>query len=382
MTTKKPNLTRLQRILEWRRPAESESEQNFVANFLVPTLTQLGQDVAYDTYGNIACQIGTPVTIFSSHTDTVHTNGGTQKLCYDNALHHIFTDKSEGSNCLGADDGTGIWLMLHMIENQVPGFYIFHRDEEIGGCGSSALVKQFGEKLKQYKHCIAFDRRGTTDIITHQGGRRTASDAFAAALGKHLPKYKASPNGSFTDSKNYTDFVSECTNLSVGYYNQHTSSEYQDVKFAVKLANSLVKVPWHELPAERIPGSNEYQTYDKPVQYSWPLPSTVPTSPYASGKGKKFDNHVSFADLRAWIKSHPDSAAFILFDMGITYDDLIDAESSTQQTYRAARDSQMEFQRPADVREMSVRSETPVHRKTTTPRKPKSATRKPDTQKH
>ena len=43
--------------------------------------------------------------------------------------------------------------------------------------------------------------------------------------------WKTDTGGSFTDTANYTDIIPECTNLSCGYYNAHTQSEYQITHF-------------------------------------------------------------------------------------------------------------------------------------------------------
>ena len=54
--------------------------------------------------------------------------------------------QSDNNECLGGDDGTGVWLMTKLIEAGVPGRYIFHRAEEVGGRGSGwieRIVKTF-----------------------------------------------------------------------------------------------------------------------------------------------------------------------------------------------------------------------------------------------
>jgi hypothetical protein len=46
--------------------------------------------------------------------------------------------------------------------------------------------------------------------------------------------------GSYTDSNEYAPIVSECTNISVGYFNQHTKNEVQDLDYADDLLLALV----------------------------------------------------------------------------------------------------------------------------------------------
>ncbi len=61
-----------------------------------------------------------------------------------------------------------------------------------------------------------------------------------------------SDRGSFTDSANYTTLIAECTNVSVGYFSQHTSRERFDLEWLERhLVPALLKVDWAGLPVER-----------------------------------------------------------------------------------------------------------------------------------
>lgn len=360
---KKPNISLLFQILQIRRPSRSKDEAKFVETWLRP---RLPADHMQDKYGNLWVVVGEkPTTMFSSHTDTVHTQGGFQKITYDQTKMQLFT-ADRNSSCLGADDGTGIWLMLHMISNGIPGLYIFHRDEEIGGGGSAFITKELddNQRLEGIKHCVAFDRKGYTDIITHQGGTRTASDEFATALAAQLRPgidgYKACDGGSFTDSKNYRHLIPECTNLAVGYFSQHTKHEYQDLAFAVKLAASLCHVKWHELPAARNPKAIEPQ-YTPPSfaytrthgHYDLFGASTPPAKP-----AKRNRDLPRFRELEYWARQHPTSAAFLLYTYGVTKDDLFDAEDTVKNdaNYRP-----VVIQRTDDVRTLPPGGKKAIH---------------------
>lgn len=212
-----------------------------------------------DAYGNIHVKVGkNPETIFSSHTDTVHRTDGHQKIYYDELAGHIFVDdkKNPISNCLGADDGGGVWLMREMILASKKGYYIFHRDEEIGGLGSAWLRDNMPELFKPFKRAIAFDRKGTTDIITSQRGGVCCSPTFCDSLALEFEavgiKGMKSAHGSFTDTANYIHLVQECTNISIGYYSQHGPRETQDAKFLDKLRKAVLKIDWEELPTSRV----------------------------------------------------------------------------------------------------------------------------------
>jgi hypothetical protein len=49
------------------------------------------------------------------------------------------------------------------------------------------------------------------------------------------------------------NFIPECTNLSVGYTNQHTPNEAQYMKPLLSLLESVQQVKWDELPTKRDP---------------------------------------------------------------------------------------------------------------------------------
>lgn len=209
------------------------------------------------------------------------------------------------SNCLGADCTTGVWLILEMIKARIPGIYVIHNDEEIGCIGATNIIEDYDQsKLIAYgmkqaipeeleegetkdkpsqenvdnyyaglsiiekvkinpdsfwiyyaNKAISFDRFGYGSIITHQSSTRTASDSFAEDLSNVLSDelcnagfcpLEADTRGSYTDSNKYRQHISECTNLSVGYFSQHSDSETQDLSFARYLRDTLI-LKGHEL---------------------------------------------------------------------------------------------------------------------------------------
>lgn len=253
-------VTTLLDILRRPRFSETPGEAYVIEKYILP----LGAE--QDGYGNFWLVVGDekPTTMFSSHTDTVHkkTATDTYKLSIKGAWLTV-----AGGGVLGADCGTGIWIMLNMIEAKVPGLYVFHRDEEIGGGGSLFIAKHCAKELEGIKHCIAFDRKDTSHIITHQGGSRCCSDEFAqvfADLLNVVPEFRfhGDDTGSFTDSANYTEIIPECTNLSIGYYDQHTQQECQDLSFVTRLVNQLIAIDYTLLPAKRDPAEVEVDDWN------------------------------------------------------------------------------------------------------------------------
>jgi len=205
--TYKPNpeyLNDLRQILKYKRPAGSEGEEMFIAE-IIDTIP----GVQKDGFGNRILEIPMPdgtqsTTSFSCHTDTVHQTTGKQKLICDTKNRML--SKNDGE-CLGADDGAGCFILFKLIEHKVPGLYLFHREEEIGGNGSTYLAEHHPEMFDNIDRMLAFDRKGTKDIITEQG-YECASDQFAYHLADKLKmEHCPDPTGSFTDSANYTHLV-------------------------------------------------------------------------------------------------------------------------------------------------------------------------------
>lgn len=217
-----------------------------------------------DRHRNWHVTIGDSSLVWSCHSDTVHRDGGRQAVARTGQILHL--PAGSRSNCLGADDTVGLWLCLQMIAAGVPGRYIIHYGEERGGIGSRALARDpaWANVWARTSAVIALDRAGTQDVITHQYGGRTASDAFAASVAAVLHAadarltYRPDPTGVYTDSAEYADAVPECTNLSVGYHGQHGPSEWTDLTHALRLRDALCTADWGGLVIARAPGEDDW----------------------------------------------------------------------------------------------------------------------------
>jgi hypothetical protein len=300
-------------MLEFCRPAGSLAVQYFIDDFIVP----LGAVI--DPAGNAIVRVGDSSRVmWSSHTDTVHHAGGFQRVVIGGDRFKLASGLP--SNCLGADCTTGVWLMSEMIRAGVAGLYVFHADEEVGGIGSGWLANNNAQLLQGIDFCIAFDRKGVDSVITHQFSGRTASDRFVQSIAPLLPfqKYKADSGGSFTDSASYTDLIGECTNLSVGYYDQHTAQETQSVSHALAMRDALLRFDESKLVASRVAGEVDIETLE--YRFQWGA---------AGGSGKALaSGRNDFDALRRYVESNPEGVASFLEDMGINVHDLYDFEDS------------------------------------------------------
>jgi hypothetical protein len=198
-----------------------------------------------------------PTTLFCAHLDTVDNTTPGQPdhvLVEDNAT--LYTD---GNSILGADCGAGVWVLTQMIEARHPGTYLFTRGEERGGIGASGTALHHPDWLACFTSAVAFDRGGTSSVITHQSYGRCCSDAFALELAERLNDtleldgYLLSPDntGAYTDTAEWTHLIPECTNISIGYSRQHTSNESLDLRYLSMLPGAVMRVDWEALPTAR-----------------------------------------------------------------------------------------------------------------------------------
>lgn len=215
-----------------------------------------GYDKFFDGCGNLhvdARVTASHKTLFVAHIDTVHRDDGANKIRKTNGKW--FADGAP----LGADDGAGVAMLMHLLHNDVPGYYIFTQGEECGGIGAKFVATHYADLLAQFDRAIAFDRRGIDSVITHQGWGRCASDTFGSALADALNNadatlmYLPDNTGVYTDTAEFTDIIPECTNISVGYYAEHSDRESLDIFHYIALSNAVLLVDWDNLPVERDP---------------------------------------------------------------------------------------------------------------------------------
>ena len=262
-----------QTFLDWTQHTTPYGKESEYLKKLLPSYLKK------DAFGNYYYIIGNSSTMFTAHLDTV---GGDKKI------NHVIDEengiiKTDEKSILGADDKTGVVILLYMIEHRVPGFYLFPVGEEVGCVGSGNLTNYMTKHLtkttvklnniktkldipngiyNKIRKVISFDRMGYTSVITHQMDQRCCSDEFGNALAKELNKfgfeYTLDDSGVYSDSAEFAGIYPECTNLSVGYFAQHTNRETQDIEFLESLCNACVKINWENLPISRNPNDVEF----------------------------------------------------------------------------------------------------------------------------
>jgi hypothetical protein len=220
-----------------------------VVPFITPGLKQ-------DTYGNYYTIIGESDCVFTCHLDTAsRIKSGVGLISHiKDGDEFIITD---GKSILGADDKSGVTVLMYMISHNIPGVYWFFIGEERGGLGS----RHVANNIEQYPFmsgktkCISFDRRNYYSVITQQMGSQCCSNEFALQICDEMSKnglsMKIDPTGVFTDSASFMDIIPECTNISVGYFNEHTHQEMQNLTFLEKLCKASIGCDWKGLTVHR-----------------------------------------------------------------------------------------------------------------------------------
>lgn len=203
-----------------------------------------------DECGNYYIKIGDSRTIFTCHMDTAC--GGYERVKHVINGGIISTD---GKTVLSGDDKNGMTILFYMIEQKVPGTYYFFQGEESGMVGARAILRTNKDFFNDFDRMVSFDRRAYTSIITHQLGKRGCSEEFSIALSEQFRnqglQYRSDKTGIFTDSASFIGIIPEVTNLSCGYFNEHSHSERTDIIFLEKLAKAACLVKWEELPTSK-----------------------------------------------------------------------------------------------------------------------------------
>lgn len=236
------------KLIEYTTPYGEEHE-------LEPILTHLVPNIKKDLIGNYHYIIGKSETLFTCHLDN---------YCKEkNKVNYIIEDNfitSDGNTILGADNKAGVCVLLYLISRNVPGHYCFFIGEEpilSGGCYGSSLFAARYKSINKYKRAIAFDRKGEGSIITRQMAQYCCSDEFADELvlrffNENTYMFKDN-TGYYTDTSSFLEKIPECTNISIGVYDEHTNQEFVDLEYLEKIAVAAANINWETLPSCREP---------------------------------------------------------------------------------------------------------------------------------
>lgn len=148
-----------------------------------------------------------------AHLDTVHRVPATNIL-FDREQSIMWSPQG-----IGGDDRCGIYSILSIARKGLRPYILFTTDEEIGGVGASAFVRDYPKLPFRLKYIIELDRRGKEDCVFYDCGNEIFMN-YVESFG-----FKEA-YGTFSDisilSPQY-DVAS--VNLSIGYYSEHTNLE-------------------------------------------------------------------------------------------------------------------------------------------------------------
>ncbi|WAA10982.1 M20/M25/M40 family metallo-hydrolase [Fervidibacillus albus] len=213
---------------------ESGNENN-IRRFVIEQLTPFVDHIAIDHYGNILAektgrQFG-PVILLNAHLDTFEPIVPGRKIIKKGNIW------SSDTGILGADDRAGVAILLQIAEqihrhsNIGTVKFAFTVEEEIGLVGAKHVEDYF---LWNVDAAIVVDRRGKGDIVTSFGESIPYCHSLygqffeLVALKAGQSEWKCTRGGS-SDTHIWASHGIESVNLSVGYGNEHTDSEFLDV---------------------------------------------------------------------------------------------------------------------------------------------------------
>ena len=208
---------------------------------LMHSLKLLGMEAEYEYDDWIYVNNSSPIMLVA-HIDTVSRN---TKLKF-----RVKRDKIKARNSvLGADDRAGVFAIMEILnrckETGTPmPSVLFTNYEESGLIGVDAFIKA-GKMEKNVNLFIELDRKGKDEYVVYDC-------RLPNEVKEYIESYGFKKNvGSVSDVCNLTEeYKIPHVNLSVGYYNQHSSSEYlvpSELEWTINQVFNMVKNPIEEL---------------------------------------------------------------------------------------------------------------------------------------
>lgn len=213
-----------------------------------------------DDYGNIYNLDIENSPLLSSHMDTVmrETDKKLTKMVEPDETGIILS-----GGILGGDDKCGVYITLKLLSEGKKFNFVFSKDEEIGCKGIRYFLSK-EENIKKIEknvlYCLVLDRNGTNDIICFKNdyGTKEFEDALKD-LSKSYGFEYVPALGVFSDADYISEHISTA-NLSVGYFNPHSSSEIIDV-MSLEHAKKFVEVIIENLTKKFEPCEKAYSHY-------------------------------------------------------------------------------------------------------------------------
>lgn len=208
-----------------------------------------GTTVTVDAARNVYVTKGTAQfsPCVAAHTDTVHAPGDVS-ICVEGT--RVVGYQGGARVGIGADDKTGIFVCLNLLERFDHIRAVFFATEEVGTIGAKKADAAFFEGIA---YLIEYDCPSRNMLSYTCGGERlfTNDGDFIKKAHPVLVKHGTTlwQNHPYTDVMTVRRrFPISCLNLSSGYYNWHRHTEFAslpDVELAIGLGTELVKTLDH-----------------------------------------------------------------------------------------------------------------------------------------
>lgn len=237
---KKELIIVLQDLCKIYSPSGHEGE---TVEYCVDALKSCGFKVHTDDVKNIFAvrgnNPGVKLVCINAHTDTVHRESD-KKIAETLQYRWIDDIMTGGGNMMAGDDKCGIALALTLaLYTDLPMKIILTTGEEVGGTGSAKLI---GSDFKDVAFCFTVDRKGGNDIISEYCGRTCAPkefvDQFIALASRTVGIKFVDTDGSYADTYVISQHT-PCINISAGYYNAHTNSDFVNVNELYNVMNAV-----------------------------------------------------------------------------------------------------------------------------------------------
>ena len=172
---------------------------------------------------------GTAPILLVAHLDTVHKETPKQ-IIYDANKGHIYSPQG-----IGGDDRCGVWMILQIIKTHNCSV-VFCEDEEIGGVGAEKFIRSEIAQTLKFNYAIEFDRKGSKDAVFYDCDNQDFEEFITQEF------YKTNL-GSFSDISVIAPYIGcAAVNLSCGYYNAHTTSEYVNINEMIASMNAACRI--------------------------------------------------------------------------------------------------------------------------------------------
>ena len=186
-----------------------------------------------------------PIALIA-HLDTVFKLGP-KDIYYDRYKNVMWSPDG-----LGADDRAGVYSIIQILKAGLRPTVILTCGEEIGGVGATALIKDYPQPFTEIKYLIELDRRGVNDCVFY--------DCANPDFNEYIESF-----GFITNFGTFTDINIICpkwgvagVNLSIGYYNEHSTSEilhigqmYSTITKVKKMLEDAANAPeYYYIPAK------------------------------------------------------------------------------------------------------------------------------------